>query len=257
MKSQALSVVARTPQTAQAAQQEQHMIPTATAASSVVLSKPMPAQYLSAASAEKVTQALNAGNNCVKELMADELLSDCTIDLYLKLIANRMSADGNNVFAFKVYFFELLVPYGYDIVKESNENEDIFSQRYLLVPVCVRGGHWTIIITDIFERKISYYDSTYNPRHQDEVSRLLTKMRKYLEEHHLATKGTPLEIFATTIEQSIPKQVNNTKDCGIFICQYAEHLTRNAPLLFTQDDMVRFRASMATELANSALAHQL
>lgn len=47
--------------------------------------------------------------------------------------------------------------------------------------------------------------------------------------------------------KDIPKQANSN-DCGVFVCQYVEYLSRNAPIDFTQLDVPALRKKMAYEI---------
>ena len=40
----------------------------------------------------------------------------------------------------------------------------------------------------------------------------------------------------------------NGIDCGIFICQFAEHVARGAGISFTQEDIPQIRCNMVWEL---------
>lgn len=57
------------------------------------------------------------------------------------------------------------------------------------------------------------------------------------------------------VEQQGPDQSNGV-DCGIFLCQYAEHLSRRAKLDFAQCGMVNYRKIMLYELMNGELLPQ-
>ena len=44
-----------------------------------------------------------------------------------------------------------------------------------------------------------------------------------------------------------PKQTN-IYDCGVFVCTNAEHISRNAPLTFTEKDMPYLRNKMILDI---------
>ena len=52
--------------------------------------------------------------------------------------------------------------------------------------------------------------------------------------------------------KNMPKQTNS-EDCGVFICQYAEYLSHNAPFNFTQKDMMYFRRRMVLEIVQESI----
>ena len=62
--------------------------------------------------------------------------------------------------------------------------------------------------------------------------------------------------FGPTDEQLGPLQKNGF-DCGVFLCQYAEHLSRRAPLDFTQAGMRNYRKRMIYELLTGELLESL
>ncbi|KAB7498521.1 Sentrin-specific protease 1 [Armadillidium nasatum] len=50
----------------------------------------------------------------------------------------------------------------------------------------------------------------------------------------------------------IPQQMNGS-DCGMFSCKFAEYLSRNAPITFTQEHMPYFRRRMVYEIVTQKL----
>ena len=52
----------------------------------------------------------------------------------------------------------------------------------------------------------------------------------------------------------IPQQgEKNVTDCVVFICKYAEFMSRRAPLTFSQEDMKHFRMKMKYEIISGVL----
>lgn len=52
--------------------------------------------------------------------------------------------------------------------------------------------------------------------------------------------------------QDIPQQMNGS-DCGMFSCKFAEYLSRNASITFTQEHMPYFRRRMVYEIVTQRL----
>ena len=50
-----------------------------------------------------------------------------------------------------------------------------------------------------------------------------------------------------SIEKNIPKQTNHF-DCGIFVCEYAENISRKANFNFNQNDTHFIRERIKTEI---------
>lgn len=53
-------------------------------------------------------------------------------------------------------------------------------------------------------------------------------------------------------DSDIPRQ-NNSSDCGVFACQFAEFLSRKAELKFEQSHMPEIRRQMVAEILNKRL----
>ena len=60
--------------------------------------------------------------------------------------------------------------------------------------------------------------------------------------------------FQAVIVKDIPQQMNGS-DCGMFTCKFAEYLSRNANISFTQEDMPYFRKRMIYEIVQAKLMH--
>ena len=54
--------------------------------------------------------------------------------------------------------------------------------------------------------------------------------------------------------KDIPRQMNGS-DCGMFTLKYAEYLSRNVGITFTQEDMPYFRRRMVYEIVNNKVIH--
>ena len=59
-------------------------------------------------------------------------------------------------------------------------------------------------------------------------------------------------VFDTEIVRTVPQQTNGI-DCGIFACQFAEHVAREASITFTQKDIPQIRRNMVWELMTRRL----
>ena len=60
--------------------------------------------------------------------------------------------------------------------------------------------------------------------------------------------------FTTELVKDIPQQENGS-DCGMFTCKFAEYLSRDADISFSQDDMPYFRKRMVYEIVRADLMH--
>ena len=55
------------------------------------------------------------------------------------------------------------------------------------------------------------------------------------------------------VMRELPLQTN-AFDCGVFVCKYAECVTRRAPIDFTQANVPSLRQSMRREIVNSKVS---
>lgn len=94
--------------------------------------------------------------------------------------------------------------------------------------------------------RIQYLDSYCLTRGETECAQILRFLQLLYNNRIEAERWTVL------ISQEIPLQTNGV-DCGIFVCQMAERLSRNAPIDFTENDIPRFREPMALELASATM----
>uniref|UniRef100_A0A914WLX7 Ubiquitin-like protease family profile domain-containing protein n=1 Tax=Plectus sambesii TaxID=2011161 RepID=A0A914WLX7_9BILA len=176
-------------------------------------------------------------------------LNDMIIDSYLALIQARSQlVSRQRVYAFMTHFYTMLCSRGYIGVRSWVKIDNIFDQDLLLFPINDRGNHWTLIVVDMRQRRMSYYDSMGN-----DGSKHLKAIREYLKGYFAEKKPAERFVpFTMVNEKKLPRQ-HNTWDCGVYLCQYAEHLSRGAPLSFVQADMARFRLQMERELKEGRL----
>ncbi|XP_050052951.1 sentrin-specific protease 1-like isoform X3 [Aphis gossypii] len=168
-------------------------------------------------------------------------LDDKYINKYMNLITIR---SGNNVYVFDTFFFTALSEKGYSRVHRWTKNIDIFSKQKLMIPIYIKEENcWCLVLIDMTKNVLKYYDKSgkYDPKH----IRLIVK---YLKLEHVMRKG---EFLKTQFTESPIKIFNSDVgilDCGLFICVIAEHLSRNARLLFTLKDMRRFHKQILCDL---------
>ncbi|KAL1443897.1 hypothetical protein MTO96_030143 [Rhipicephalus appendiculatus] len=156
-------------------------------------------------------------------------LNDEVINFYMNLIAAR-SAERKGLprlYAFSTFFVPKLIRSGYEGVSRWTRNVDIFAFDVLLVPLHFTA-HWCLVVVDFRERRIAYYDSLGPPF---KTPGCLTLMQRVAD---------------------VPLQENNN-DCGVFVCQYAECLSRDAPISFGQEDIPFFRRRVAYEILHKTI----
>ncbi|NXI97695.1 SENP1 protease, partial [Psophia crepitans] len=178
-------------------------------------------------------------------------LNDEIINFYMNLLMERSKEKGlPAVHAFNTFFFTKLKTAGYQAVKRWTKKVDVFSVDLLLVPIHL-GVHWCLAVVDFRKKTITYYDSMGGIN--SEACRILLQ---YLKQESLDKKRKEFDANGWSLlskkSQEIPQQMNGS-DCGMFACKYADCITKDKPINFTQQHMPYFRKRMAWEILHRKL----
>lgn len=177
------------------------------------------------------------------------LLNDEVINKYMDLITARSP---DTVYAFNTFFYLALSEKGYSHISRWTKKIDIFAKEKLFVPVHIEDeNHWCLMCVNFNKKTIKYYDSLGGRNFT-----CLKLMLKYLMYEHLNKKKTEFYPGGWRLNniRKCPQQ-NNVWDCGVFVCMFAEHLARNAPLNFTHEDMPNLRKQLYSEIKKKKLVH--
>lgn len=187
-------------------------------------------------------------------------LSDGVIYEYLKYIVQR-GGQQRNVFAFDIFFYDRLRRHGPDAQllrwtgRRGRARVDLFAIDFVFVPINLDNRHWTLSVVNVQRKTISYYDSAGGGKvnmgccpasygtPEDHMKRILA----YLSKEHQDKKDEPLpegwkinpvgQSEDVLIPQGRIPQQQNGYDCGVFVCKYADCISRGEPLTFTQSDI--------------------
>ncbi|XP_030623839.1 sentrin-specific protease 1 [Chanos chanos] len=178
-------------------------------------------------------------------------LNDEVINFYMNMLVERSKQPGlPSVYTFNTFFFPKLRSAGYSAVRRWTKKVDIFSVDIILVPVHL-GVHWCLSVVDFRKKSITYFDSMGG--NNDEACRILLN---YLKQESEDKRGKPMDTSHWTLQSKkrheIPQQMNGS-DCGMFTCKYAEYITKDRPITFTQKQMPYFRRRMVWEILNQKL----
>lgn len=181
-------------------------------------------------------------------------LNDEVINFYMAMIVQRGNDNDNfpKIYATNTFFYPRLMEKGHVALKRWTRKVDIFAHDLMLIPVHL-GMHWCLATINFKKKGVYYYDSMGGNN-----ERCLSALLKYLEDEHLDKKKAPLDpptsAWEAEIVKDIPQQMNGS-DCGMFASKFAEYLSRNAPISFTQADMPYFRKRMIWEIVKNTLLH--
>ena len=183
-------------------------------------------------------------------------IDDSTIHFFL----NHLMSQNQNIHAFDIFFYNHLHDKGIDLqLLRWTRRVDIFSKEFIFFPVNLKEMHWTLIVANCKEKTISYYDSMGGGRVNmgcchalyEPPSHHMDRVLQYLQREHEDKKGSPLPSVWTCNpvgesndvhlqDGQIPQQ-ENTYDCGVFLCKFADCISRGLPFSFSQRDMPEMR----------------
>ncbi|XP_039497588.1 uncharacterized protein LOC120455448 [Drosophila santomea] len=188
----------------------------------------------------------------IRTFVDGEWLNDEVINFYMSLLTERSEKRAGELpatYAMNTFFVPRLLQAGHAGVKRWTRKVDLFSKDIIPVPVHCNGVHWCMAIIHLRNKTIRYYDSMGKPNQP-----VLDALEKYLREESLDKRKQPFDTSGFVIEsvQNIPQQLNGS-DCGVFSCMFAEYITRDVPITFSQSEMLYFRKKMALEIADGEL----
>lgn len=180
-------------------------------------------------------------------------LNDEVINFYMNLLNERSEQFKDHgypaVYSMNTFFVPRLMQSGHAGVRRWTRKVNIFSYDIIPVPVHVGQVHWCMAIIHLKDKTIKYYDSMGTPN-----PAVLRSLETYLKEESMDKRKTHLSMNDWEIEsvRNLPRQMNGS-DCGVFSCMFAEYITRNKPITFSQENMVYFRQKMIYEIAKGKL----
>ncbi|XP_016976990.1 uncharacterized protein LOC108042976 isoform X2 [Drosophila rhopaloa] len=188
----------------------------------------------------------------IRTLLGTSWLNDEVINFYMCLLTKRSEERAGqvpSVYAMNTFFVPRLLQAGHSGVKRWTRKVNLFAKDIIPVPVHCNGVHWCMAIIHMRNKTIRYYDSMGKPNQN-----VLDALEAYLREESLDKRKQPFDTsgFVSENVPNIPQQSNGS-DCGVFSCMFAEYITRDVPITFTQADMSYFRKKMALEIAGGEL----
>lgn len=178
-------------------------------------------------------------------------LNDEVINFYMNLLVERSKKQGYPALhAFSTFFYPKLKSGGYQAVKRWTKGVNLFEQELVLVPIH-RKVHWSLVVMDLRKKCLKYLDSMGQKGH-----RICEILLQYLQDESKTKRNTDLNLLEWTHysmkPHEIPQQLNGS-DCGMFTCKYADYISRDKPITFTQHQMPLFRKKMVWEILHQQL----
>lgn len=161
------------------------------------------------------------------------------------------------IFTFSTFFFQSLTSNGYNyknVAKWTKRKKvDIFSFDLILIPLHVRGNHWTLGVVNMKEKNIKLYDSL-NLQNKN----FFEYIKRYIADEAQDKKKEIIDLSQWTCDQNgdsekgIPLQQNGY-DCGVFTCMFAKCLSFGRDFDFNQDDIRDIRFKMVYDISKGCL----
>jgi len=193
----------------------------------------------------------------MRRLRDKRWLNDEIINLSLKMVQEQSEKVGRiKVYCATTFFMMKLLRQGCTQAKRVIRGIDVFAYDLLLFPLH-SPVHWSLLAVDNTSRTMTYYDSHLKYWAEENIDvpdqRCFAALTEFLEREHESQKGSALRYkYRTHTDRSVPQQ-DNTNDCGVFMCQFAEHLSRRAPFNFSIADISYFRKKMAWEILSGKI----
>eukprot|EP01114_Cavostelium_apophysatum_P018007 TRINITY_DN5479_c0_g1_i1.p1 TRINITY_DN5479_c0_g1~~TRINITY_DN5479_c0_g1_i1.p1 ORF type:complete len:615 (-),score=139.27 TRINITY_DN5479_c0_g1_i1:51-1895(-) len=182
----------------------------------------------------------------IYRLRPGEWLNDELVNFYMNILMERSEKkpDLPKIFAFNSFFYPLLErKYDYSRVRRWTKKADIFEMSRVIVPVHM-GNHWCLGVINMEDKRFEYYDSFGGNN-----EKCLQLLRRYTADEHKAKKGKDLDLsdWENYTPKDIPMQKNGY-DCGVFMCKFADYLSKGQGLIFSQKNMSYFRRRMVLDI---------
>jgi sentrin-specific protease 1 len=130
----------------------------------------------------------------------------------------------------------------------------------LFIPIHIGENHWCMACINFVQKRFEYYDALGGSN-----ATCLQYLRRYVADTHSEAQkcvadeakncsGNQYDFadWEDVSPRDIPRQQNGC-DCGVFALKYADYLSEDAPMDFTQRDMPYFRNRICLEIAQGAL----
>mmetsp|Transcript_24512 Transcript_24512/g.57602 ORF Transcript_24512/g.57602 Transcript_24512/m.57602 type:complete len:599 (+) Transcript_24512:101-1897(+) len=124
--------------------------------------------------------------------------------------------------------------------------KDIFNLDKILFPINMGNMHWICAAIFMNKKRIEIFDSMGS-----NGDRYLNALFNYIQDEHADKKKTPLpdadswELVPT--QPDTPRQTNG-HDCGVFTCMFADFLSKDTDLVFSQDHIDQCRERIALSI---------
>lgn len=194
-------------------------------------------------------------------------LNDEVVNFYMHMLKERDTSlcelhpnERTPSHFFNSFFMQKLLEFsktGYDYsqVKRWTKKVDLFEMDKVFFPINISNSHWTMLVVFMKKRKIQYYDSM-----AASGRKYLEAIMRYIKDEHQAKKGTPIDMSDWEIvscKRNETPQQHNGYDCGVFSIMFADFLSDNLELHFSQEDISDMRLKIALAIHSGQLSYPI
>ena len=200
----------------------------------------------------------------VRRLGPGRWLNDDVINFYMKMLQERdnslcaqYSSRAPSYFFSSLFMLKLNEndTYNFGNVKRWTKSFNVFEMSRIYFPINVAGSHWTLVVVDVKERRIRYYDSMSGSGH-----RYVNHIMRWLMEEGRSRHGIEVNQNEWTLQHQggddVPQQMNGF-DCGVFTTMCADFLSDNLPLRYSQEHMELFRVKIGAAIMRGNVDYPL
>lgn len=191
-------------------------------------------------------------------LLPMQWLNDEVINFWFQLLNDRdvelvqSGTMSKRSHFFNSFFYTKVSENGYNFVnvRRWTRKIDIFALDKVFVPVNLSNTHWCLAVIFMQEKRIQYYDSM-----DGGGMKCLSILLRYLHDEMQHKKKSEFDGSEWKLVPSTPEtpQQHNGSDCGVFTCIFADYISRNQPLDFSQRDMAYHRHRMVLHIVEGCL----
>uniref|UniRef100_A0A915CQT1 Ubiquitin-like protease family profile domain-containing protein n=1 Tax=Ditylenchus dipsaci TaxID=166011 RepID=A0A915CQT1_9BILA len=165
-------------------------------------------------------------------LKTDQWLNGDVISFYLKILAQQSMWDEMvpKIYAFDSFFYPELAKKNPRAVLNWTINADLFEPHFLFVPIYTTG-HWSLVVCLNICLIFMTQCAEMGKKH-------LSLLKDFLKE--FAVERGYDEVNPSVWISDSPKDIliqSNSFDCGAFVCKFANCLSREDQMKFSQNDM--------------------
>ena len=171
----------------------------------------------------------------------DMYLDDEIINFYFARLMDRAERNPTlpKIHCYLTQFFES--------TKRENwaSKVTVFDKDIVLIPILIKAiDHWVLVAFFPLIKTVIYYDSL----HKDGTSIRKQVLQFFKTRFPNETGSTSDDSeWKSVDETNVPKQENGF-DCGVFVCQMAERLSRRSEFDFNQSQMPAIRIQMIEQI---------